>query len=164
MTEKIIGPHVWDLSVADLKKLVFITAVDAALYIIVLALAKVSILLFYLKLARERWFTIAIWSTMAFIIAFSTGLFLSLVFACTPLKMVWDVTITDGHCINRGKNYLATAGLNASTDIIMLVRGPFQCMRSKLIDLFSVVAHAYALEIASEAHSEDRPRLHICYR
>lgn len=74
---------------------------------------------------------------MILVTGYCTSLALSLIFACTPLGMVWDVTITEGHCmdqesrtsfladftvgINRGKIYLATAGLNAATDVIMLV-------------------------------------------
>ncbi|KXT09774.1 hypothetical protein AC579_6149 [Pseudocercospora musae] len=120
MAVNIIGAHLWDLSLADFNKLVRITAIDSVIYLILMASAKFSILLFYLKLSREKWFTYSIYGVMVLVFGFSTSLALSLMFACTPLKRVWDVTITEGHCINRGRIYLATAGLNAASDILML--------------------------------------------
>lgn len=121
MVSKIIGVHVWDLSVVGLQKLSVTTAVDSVLYLAVMALVKFSILHFYLRLSREKWFTYTIYATIAFVFSFSVALMLSLIFACTPLKRVWDVTITEGHCINQGKIYLATAGLNVASDVIILV-------------------------------------------
>ena len=37
------------------------------------------------------------------------------------LTMCRDITITTGHCVNKGALYLATAGLNAATDVTLLV-------------------------------------------
>lgn len=121
MAQKIIGIHMWDISVENFKVLARITAVDSVVYLAVMGLVKYSILYFYLKLSREKWFTYSIYATLALVAGFSVSLMLSLMFACTPLKRVWDPTITEGRCINRGKIYLATAGLNAATDVIMLV-------------------------------------------
>ena len=121
MSISIIGAHIWDISIADFKTLSRITTIDSIIYLAVMALAKFSILMFYLKLAREQWFTYAIYATMGLVAGFSIALMLALAFACIPLGRVWDPTITEGHCINRGQIFLATAGLNAATDIIMLV-------------------------------------------
>ncbi|EME80791.1 uncharacterized protein MYCFIDRAFT_110181, partial [Pseudocercospora fijiensis CIRAD86] len=120
MAVNIIGAHIWDISLLDFNKIVRITAIDSVVYLIVMALAKFSILLFYLKLSREKWFTYSIYGVMALVVGFSSSLALALIFACTPLKKVWDVMVTGGHCINRGQIYLATAGLNAASDILML--------------------------------------------
>ncbi|USW58983.1 hypothetical protein Slin15195_G123020 [Septoria linicola] len=121
MAEGIIGTHIWDISVEDLKSLVRVTAVNSVVYLAVMALAKFSILFFYLRLSREKWFTRAIYATMGLVASFSVALMLALIFACKPFKRVWDPTITEGYCLNRGKMYLATAGLNAATDVIMLL-------------------------------------------
>ena len=121
MADQVIGTHIWDLSLADFVHLARLTTIDSVLYLVLMACCKISILLFYLKLSREKWFTYAIYATMGLVISFTTALTLALVFACTPLKRVWDVTVTEGQCVNQGKIYLATAGLNAVSDIIMLV-------------------------------------------
>lgn len=42
------------------------------------------------------------------------------IFACTPVHSAWDLTITDGTCINRPALYQATAILGAITDILVL--------------------------------------------
>ena len=86
-----------------------------------MALAKFSLLLFYRKISVDRWFRYSVYGIMAFIISYSIALVLSLIFACTPLEKNWDITVTTGHCVNKGKIYLATAGLNAGTDVILLV-------------------------------------------
>lgn len=96
-------------------------SVCSILYIPLMALAKFSLLLFYRKLSIERWFQYAVYAIMGFIISYSTALALALIFACTPLERNWDITITVGSCINKGSLYLATAGLNAGTDVILLV-------------------------------------------
>ncbi|CAK3920277.1 hypothetical protein AC579_6149 [Lecanosticta acicola] len=121
MADRTMGTHVWDISVQQLKNLVLVTSVDSVTYLIVLATAKIAILLFYLKLARERWFILATYAAMGVVVSYGIALACSLIFACTPLVRVWDVTVTEGHCINRGKIYLATAGLNATTDIVILI-------------------------------------------
>ncbi|KAK4498652.1 hypothetical protein PRZ48_009162 [Zasmidium cellare] len=65
MAHAIIGAHIWDLSVAEFQRLARITAVDSVVYLVVMALCKFSILLFYLRLSREKWFTYSIYATMA---------------------------------------------------------------------------------------------------
>ncbi|KAK4504900.1 hypothetical protein PRZ48_002863 [Zasmidium cellare] len=91
------------------------------LYIPLMALAKLSLLLFYRKLSVERWFKLAVYAVMGFIASYSIALAFALIFACTPLEKNWDITITTGSCVNKGQLYLATAGLNAGTDVILLV-------------------------------------------
>ncbi|PPJ57690.1 hypothetical protein CBER1_00166 [Cercospora berteroae] len=119
--QKIDGAHVWDLSVPNFKTITRITAICAILYIWTTALAKVSILMLYLRLSPEKWFKFSIYTTMAFVTSFTIATSLALVFACVPLARVWDPTVTDGHCLNPGKVYLSMAGMNAATDVIMLI-------------------------------------------
>ncbi|PIA98794.1 hypothetical protein CB0940_02363 [Cercospora beticola] len=114
------GVHIWDISLADLKHVVLITTAISIVYLAFMAFAKFSILIFYMRLSPQRWFKYAVYATMALTATFSLVLMLCLAFACIPLKRVWDPTITEGHCINRGNVFMATAGLNAATDIIML--------------------------------------------
>lgn len=49
------------------------------------------------------------------------GIMFALIFACKPIAKGWDVSITEGSCINRAGLYLATAIVNIITDIMCLV-------------------------------------------
>jgi hypothetical protein len=38
-----------------------------------------------------------------------------------PVKRTWDISITEGSCIDRTPVFMATAVLNMATDILLLV-------------------------------------------
>lgn len=97
------------------------TTVASILYCPLLAFAKFSILALYLRLGPMRWFRIAIFVTMFIVIGANFALIFAFIFACSPIKRGWDVTITEGSCINRAALYIATAVLNMATDIMILV-------------------------------------------
>lgn len=83
--------------------------------------AKISLLVFYLQLSPQRWFRLSCWATLGLIIGYSVGIFFSLLFACSPIAMSWDVGITEGSCINRPTLYIATAVANILSDIILFI-------------------------------------------
>lgn len=83
--------------------------------------AKLSLLLFYRRLSPQQWLRWSVYAVMVFITAYSVALMFTLIFACKPLKKNWDITVTEGECLNKAMIYLATAGLNALTDIILLI-------------------------------------------
>ncbi|KXT08850.1 hypothetical protein AC579_1482, partial [Pseudocercospora musae] len=116
-----IGIHMFEAYLPVVNNAVLLISVCSILYIPLMALAKFSLLVFYRRLSMDTWFRWAVYGTMVFVIGYSIALFFGLLFACTPLQMNWDITITDGHCANKGVMYLSTAGLNAATDVILLV-------------------------------------------
>ncbi|KAF4487823.1 integral membrane [Fusarium agapanthi] len=59
-------------------------------------LAKLALLMFYFRLSPQRWFKISVWSTAVFISGYTIGIFFAMMFACRPIAMNWDVTITEG--------------------------------------------------------------------
>jgi hypothetical protein len=46
---------------------------------------------------------------------------LTCLFQCTPVKAAWDLTITNGRCVNIDAFYLANAALNIATDIFTYI-------------------------------------------
>lgn len=95
------------------------TAAD--LYVVCLALAKASLLAFYFRMSQLRWLRITSVTLGLVIVAYSLALIFALVFACTPIRAAWDVTITNAHCINRPAVYVVLAVLNIATDVILLI-------------------------------------------
>lgn len=94
---------------------------SAILYLVCQALAKCSLLLFYHRMSRLRWFMVLSTVTMFFVIGYTVSVILALIFACKPIAKAWDATITGGSCINRGGLYLTIAITNIITDLILLI-------------------------------------------
>lgn len=82
--------------------------------------AKLSLLLFYRRLAPFPWFRAAIYAVMFVVVAYTLGIIFSLIFPCHPISSNWDVTLP-GTCINKVGTYLATAVINIATDVALLL-------------------------------------------
>ena len=95
--------------------------VNTILFISMMAFAKISLCLFYRRLSDARWFQMANWTTLAVIVAYTVAIILVLVFACNPIDKSWDITIKSGQCIDKGALYVATAAINAATDLMLLL-------------------------------------------
>lgn len=44
-----------------------------------------------------------------------------MLFACNPIQRSWNITITDGSCIDRPKLYIAIAALQILSDVGLIV-------------------------------------------
>jgi hypothetical protein len=95
--------------------------VNTILFISMMAFAKISLCLFYRRLSDPRWFQMINWTTLAVVVSYTIAIILALVFACNPIEKSWDITIRKGQCINKGALYIATAAINAATDLILLL-------------------------------------------
>jgi hypothetical protein len=89
-------------------------------YVPCLGFAKISILLLYHRLSKLQWFKICTYIVMAIVASYSLGIVIALIFPCQPIAMNWDLSITDGKCIDKAGIYLATAAVNVITDFIIL--------------------------------------------
>jgi hypothetical protein len=58
---------------------------------------------------------------MFLVVGYNIALVFPLMFACTPIKRNWDITITEGSCIDRTLLYMASAVLNILNDLLLLV-------------------------------------------
>ncbi|RSM19222.1 hypothetical protein CDV31_001898 [Fusarium ambrosium] len=113
------GVHAWEISVTQFNAYLMDVYFGAFIYILCGSLSKLALLVFYLRLSPQRWFRIATWSTIVFIGGYTVGIFFACIFSCKPIAMSWDVTITDGVCINRPSLYIATAVANIISDVIL---------------------------------------------
>lgn len=93
--------------------------VSSAIYAPGTCFAKLSLLCFYFRLTEIRWFRLATWFMLFFVIGGYLGIFFSLVFGCTPVQKTWDVT-AEGTCVNTAAVYIATAVLGVVTDLVLL--------------------------------------------
>lgn len=94
--------------------------VQAIVYVFPTLFSKVTLLIFYIKLQnRERWYQWAIWTTMMITVGSNIGILFSIAFACRPIAMAYDITITEGSCIDRPAVFKATAAFGIITDVLI---------------------------------------------
>ncbi|CZR70282.1 uncharacterized protein PAC_20184 [Phialocephala subalpina] len=84
-----------------------------------LALVKVSILLFYVRIFAVGKFIIAAKFTAGFIVAWAISVFLCVFLLCRPFAYNWDATIT-GTCGNSILSYVILGAVNLMTDLVLL--------------------------------------------
>jgi hypothetical protein len=90
------------------------------LYVLTTAVAKLSIGLYFLRLASKKYQTRIIYTTMVTVMVYSTMYFFFLLFQCSPVSFIWtQYENGDGTCL--GTNTIANvayahAAMSAVTD------------------------------------------------
>ncbi|KAL1978397.1 hypothetical protein VTN31DRAFT_1256 [Thermomyces dupontii] len=119
---KYLGVHAWEIPLQKFKLFVLLDLyVNPIIYAPPTALAKLVLLMFYLKLGNQS--EIFRWSV--FFVTFvnvgsNIGILFSAIFGCNPIRKGWDITVTDGTCINQPALYKATAALGFITDALII--------------------------------------------
>ncbi|KAB2099104.1 hypothetical protein AG0111_0g12692 [Alternaria gaisen] len=116
-----LGVHIWELTGHRVNSTMNLISVASIIYCPFLASAKLSLLFFYLRLSHIQWFRLCVYASTFVVVGYNIALVFPLIFACTPFRRNWDVTITEGSCIDRTPLYMATAVLNMATDILLLI-------------------------------------------
>lgn len=83
--------------------------------------AKLTLLTFYLRLSTQIWFRVAIWMTIALVIAYTSTITLMEILQCNPIPKAFNPHIQEGSCINVAGLYIATAASNIGTDVILFI-------------------------------------------
>ncbi|KAH8660810.1 hypothetical protein BGZ60DRAFT_530816 [Tricladium varicosporioides] len=117
-----MGIHLWNVPLTTfsphfLKMAIFENFVYGLSFLCV----KVSILLLYLRLSPYLQFRAAVWVVMVVTVVYSVLGSFGFLYNCQPIAKFWDITITNGKCINITKILLTYASLNILTDIAMLL-------------------------------------------
>ncbi|KAJ4246633.1 hypothetical protein NW762_013576 [Fusarium torreyae] len=80
-----------------------------------------ALALFYRRLSPQRWWKWSVYSVFLLVAGYNLAIFLVIIFGCTPFKKSWDITITEGKCVNRPAVYIFTAALGILSDLVLLV-------------------------------------------
>jgi hypothetical protein len=93
----------------------------AILYSAAMLFVKLSFLFLYRRIfTNSISFSVQWWIVLVFVVGYSVAGMLSSLMACLPIAMAWDITITNGVCINKAVFYIANACLNVVTDVAIL--------------------------------------------
>ncbi|KAH6956796.1 hypothetical protein DER45DRAFT_595518 [Fusarium avenaceum] len=115
------GVHAWEIPIETVNIYIKDVYLSACIYVLCGSFAKLALLIFYLRLSPQRWFKWAVWTAITIICIYTVILFCLVLFACKPMAMNWDITVTDGVCINQTKTYIATAAVNIISDLFLFV-------------------------------------------
>ncbi|RYP52370.1 hypothetical protein DL768_002481 [Monosporascus sp. mg162] len=114
------GVHAWEIPIETFEKFRLHVYIAAPTFIPCASLAKLALLVFYLRLSPQRWFHIAVWSTIGIIAIYSLIIVFSLIFVYNPVGVAFTVTETiEGSCIQQPALFIATAIANTLTDVIL---------------------------------------------
>lgn len=100
------------------KKVTYITA---PVFMFCNGFTKLSLLTFYLHLSPQKWWRIAVWTSIGIVTLYASIISLIMFFHCQPISKAFDFKIQGGSCIDAGALYVATAVSNIVTDIILFV-------------------------------------------
>jgi hypothetical protein len=92
-------------------------------YNLSLILAKLSVLVLFIRIFRSRKFLVCTYSTMAFLIIAGLWMVFSGFLFCIPVRDFWSVNYKThtGHCLPEGPVWYANAAMQILTDVVILI-------------------------------------------
>ncbi|KAI8937113.1 hypothetical protein NX059_006327 [Plenodomus lindquistii] len=115
------GRHIEYIKPADFATAFKLNFITQPLYLFAIALVKLSVGSFLLRIANQPFYRRLIIGIMAFMAMYTTGCFLTIVLQCTDLRIMWDPTVK-GTCWSgatlKALSYTNMA-LNISTDLLL---------------------------------------------
>ncbi|MCJ1473008.1 hypothetical protein MMC13_001657 [Lambiella insularis] len=93
----------------------------ALLYLMSVALPKISIVALYLRIFTSRAARLTCYIVIFVIVANWVSFIFASTFSCSPVAYQWDKTITGGTCFNMEAAFKASGAPNIATDAIIMV-------------------------------------------
>ncbi|MCJ1308866.1 hypothetical protein MMC25_002521 [Agyrium rufum] len=90
------------------------------LYLVAVALPKLSILLFLLRVFVSKTERVITYVLMGLIISNCVGSFVAVFLQCQPFAFAWNKTLEGGHCFNQNAFYRYLSLPNIVTDVVLL--------------------------------------------
>lgn len=116
------GKHLWSLKDGALLQILRLFYVSEIVYVVVLALIKVSIVTMYLRIFwAYRPFYIACYVVLTFILLSSSIITILTILSCQPVEFFWNRDISGGSCLDITALAYANSGLAVVHDLIIIV-------------------------------------------
>jgi len=89
-------------------------------YVVVLSVTKLSILFFYLRIFKYRyWFCVQVWATIAMVCVSTAIILVMTIFSCHPINYFWDRDIKGGTCLDVNALAYANSAMSMAQDAII---------------------------------------------
>ncbi|KAK4167928.1 hypothetical protein QBC43DRAFT_297179 [Cladorrhinum sp. PSN259] len=118
------GTHLYEVTAHKFRAFMKVGAIGGSItYNLSTLFIKLSILTLYLRYSppSRKYFRIAVYVVMFIAAGYCFTNAISFLFTCTPIERLWDPAGTPGRCIDSYEHFMAGAGLNVGTDIIILL-------------------------------------------
>ncbi|KAI3394091.1 hypothetical protein diail_3215 [Diaporthe ilicicola] len=116
------GSHLWSLKDGALLQILRLFYASEIVYVVVLALIKVSIITMYIRIFwAYRPFYIACYVVLTFVILSSSIITILTILSCRPVQFFWNRDILGGACLDITALAYANSGLAVFQDLIIVV-------------------------------------------
>ncbi|PQE29924.1 hypothetical protein CJF32_00000582 [Rutstroemia sp. NJR-2017a WRK4] len=117
------GLNMWDIDTDNLNDVFHLFMVDECVYIALLAVTKLSLLLFVQRIFPARSFRIATWIVAGFTVAIGITFIMTTVFSCDPIPYFWTKWNGEvvGKCNDVNLQTYIAAGFNILQDFAILL-------------------------------------------
>ncbi|GKT47400.1 uncharacterized protein ColSpa_07581 [Colletotrichum spaethianum] len=120
-----IGRDVWTLTYDEITRFMQVFFAFEVIYTLSISALKASILFFYIRVFSmvSSTFTIVLWSTQAFNLAFCIAFTIANLAQCHPFSNAWEAWDGNhpGYCINVYAMFISHAAINITFDVWLLV-------------------------------------------
>ncbi|KAI6319612.1 hypothetical protein MCOR30_008571 [Pyricularia oryzae] len=114
--------HTWEMPIDVFEYSLIVSYVAATAFILCNGFAKISILLFYLRIAPTLWFHRAIWVIISAVACYTIIFAGMLLFGCNPIRSFWvPELLGTGQCLDAAVLYMAIAASNIASDCILFI-------------------------------------------
>ncbi|KAG4441856.1 hypothetical protein IFR05_002657 [Cadophora sp. M221] len=120
-----LGKHFYNVPPANIIALLKIFYAVQLFYVFLQTLAKLSILLLYLRIFPSKQFRRILIIAMVFMVCHGTGFFFVVAFQCLPVRSIWDRQIV-GECVNPQALIYAGAGFSIFEDFAIMLLPIFE--------------------------------------
>lgn len=126
--------------------------ISTCIYVLCSSATKFSLLLCFLRSHRHKsgWFRVSVLATMGLILCCSVAMCLTGLLACQPIRKAFDVTVSEGRCLNQAKLDSAVPLFNLATDVTVLLLAQIVTNRLRLTDIERIgLACCFAIGLLS---------------
>ncbi|KAF4780690.1 CFEM domain-containing protein [Colletotrichum scovillei] len=118
-----LGQDIWMVSPDNITQILLLFFVEELLYSFVVAVTKLSILIFYLRLFAETWFRVVCYIMLGVTTIYGIGQILGIVLVCSPVSYNWTQWDGEhqGKCGNVNVMAFINGGVNIAIDFILFV-------------------------------------------
>jgi hypothetical protein len=95
------------------------------------AIAKMSMLLLYLRIFQTNGFRRAVYVVMFLVVGTAIGTILPTIFQCNPIQKAWTPSLK-GHCLYQPPVWYAASSLAILTDVLIIILPMSQLPKLKL--------------------------------
>ncbi|UQC91403.1 uncharacterized protein CLUP02_16938 [Colletotrichum lupini] len=118
-----LGQDIWMVSPDNITQILLLFFVEELLYSFVVAVTKLSILIFYLRLFAETWFRVVCYVMLGVTTVYGIGQILAIVLVCSPVSYNWTQWDGEhqGKCGNVNLMAFINGRVNIAIDFILFI-------------------------------------------